>query len=133
MCYLVFLALIYYVDVAIDTKFFTPVDNLNSPVLQLTTIARLHWKKGLEYTLEALALLKQSNIPFHYSIIGDGIEKERLVFACYQLNLRTVLSKYEHERRGSKFKTCVPIHLMANQLTKYTTTMRMIHYCYGIR
>lgn len=72
---------------AIDTKFFTPVDNLNNPVLQLTTIARLHWKKGLEYTLEALALLKQSNIPFHYSIIGDGIEKERLVFACYQLNL----------------------------------------------
>lgn len=54
------------------------------------------------------------------------------VRACYQLNLRTVLSKYEHERRGSKFKTCVPIHLMANQLTKYTTTMRMIHYCYGI-
>lgn len=52
--------------------------------------------------------------------------------ACYNLNLRTVLSRYEHERKGSKFKTCIPIHLMANQLLKYPTTMKMIKYCYGI-
>ncbi|WP_100615108.1 glycosyltransferase family 4 protein [Confluentibacter citreus] len=51
------------------------------------TIARLHWKKGLEYTLEALALLKKESIPFHYTIIGEGIEYERLKFSAYQLGI----------------------------------------------
>lgn len=55
--------------------------------LQMVTIARLHWVKGLEYTLEALALFKQKEIPFHYTIVGDGIEKERLQFAVHQLGL----------------------------------------------
>jgi colanic acid/amylovoran biosynthesis glycosyltransferase len=48
----------------------------------------LHWKKGLEYTLEALALLKQQGIAFEYRIIGTGPEEEALKFACYQLGLQ---------------------------------------------
>lgn len=72
---------------AIDTDFFVSSAKLENAVLQLTTIARLHWKKGLDYTLEALTLLKKQNIPFHFSIIGDGTEKERLQFAVHQLNL----------------------------------------------
>lgn len=32
-------------------------------------------------------MLKNENIDFHYTIIGDGAEKERLQFAVYQLNL----------------------------------------------
>jgi colanic acid/amylovoran biosynthesis glycosyltransferase len=72
---------------AIDTSFFKPVSFPTNKIVQLTTIARLHWKKGLEYTLEALALLKNEHIHFHYTIIGDGVEKERLQFAVYQLGL----------------------------------------------
>lgn len=56
--------------------------------LKIVTIARLHWIKGLEYTLEALALLKQKGIAFHYKIVGDGPEKERLLFAVHQLGLK---------------------------------------------
>lgn len=65
------------------------------------TIARLHWKKGLEYTLEALALLKKESIPFHYTIIGDGIEYERLKFAAYQLEIVdqvTFTGKINHDQ-----------------------------------
>jgi glycosyltransferase involved in cell wall biosynthesis len=65
------------------------------------TIARLHWKKGLEYTLEALALLKKESIPFHYTIIGEGIEYERLKFAAYQLEIDdqiTFTGKIGHEQ-----------------------------------
>lgn len=51
------------------------------------TIARLHWKKGLDYTLEALSLLKQSGHSFVYYIIGEGEAYESLKFATYQLNL----------------------------------------------
>jgi glycosyltransferase involved in cell wall biosynthesis len=72
---------------AIETAFFKPVSHIPNGTIQLTTIARLHWKKGLEYTLEALAILKAENLPFHYTIIGDGVEKERLQFAVYQLGL----------------------------------------------
>ena len=72
---------------AIDTSFFKPVSFPTKKIIQMTTIARLHWKKGLEYTLEALALLRNENIHFHYTIIGDGVEQERLQFAVYQLGL----------------------------------------------
>lgn len=73
---------------AIDTSFFTPVTKTDNSILQLSTIARLHWKKGLEYTLEALSKLKNEGIEFEYTIIGDGIEKERLLFAAYQLGIK---------------------------------------------
>ena len=52
------------------------------------TIARLHWIKGLDYSLEALSILNKKGIDFTYTIIGDGAERERLQFLVHQLNLR---------------------------------------------
>lgn len=72
---------------AIDVKLFKKIEIPDNKIVQLTTVSRLHPIKGLDYILEALALLKQENIPFHFSIIGDGSEKERLQFAVHQLNL----------------------------------------------
>jgi colanic acid/amylovoran biosynthesis glycosyltransferase len=72
---------------AIDTSRFMPAHPERSSVTHLVTTARLHWKKGLEYTLEALAMLKDSGVAFHYSIIGEGEERERLMFAVYQFGL----------------------------------------------
>lgn len=72
---------------AINTSFFESIGQSQNTVLQFTTIARLHWKKGLEYTLEALALLRKDAINFHYTIVGDGSERERLQFAIHQLGL----------------------------------------------
>ena len=56
--------------------------------IQIITVSRLHWKKGLEYTLEAMALVKKAGIQFRYKIIGEGSELERLVFACHQLGIQ---------------------------------------------
>lgn len=59
----------------------------------------MHWKKGLDYTLEALALLKQAGVSFEYRIIGTGPEEEALKFARYQLGLEAevfFLGKLEH-------------------------------------
>lgn len=72
---------------AIDTSFFEYVEQPQNTIIQLATIARLHWKKGLEHTIEALAQLKNEGIDFHYTVVGDGSEKERLQFAVYQLGL----------------------------------------------
>ncbi|MGB1309269.1 MAG: glycosyltransferase, partial [Oceanihabitans sp.] len=54
---------------AINTQYFSvsKQKQYTNPV-QLITVARLHWKKGLHYTLEALALLKAEGIPFRYNI-----------------------------------------------------------------
>lgn len=72
---------------AIDCNLFDSQQFKESNRLNIVTISRLHWIKGIEYTLEALSILKQKNINFHYTIIGEGIEKERLQFAVYQLGL----------------------------------------------
>lgn len=74
---------------AIDVDFFTNHSrgrSFQNP-LQLLTVARLHWKKGLDYTLEAVALLQQHGISFHYTIIGEGPEEERLRFTAHQLGI----------------------------------------------
>lgn len=74
---------------AIDAHYFIAPhrDSIKTP-LQIITVARLHWKKGLDYTLEALAILKHSGLAFTYRIIGTGPEEEGLKFACYQLGLQ---------------------------------------------
>jgi colanic acid/amylovoran biosynthesis glycosyltransferase len=71
----------------------------NEPI-RILTVARLHWKKGLEYTIEALAILKKEGILFTYKIAGDGVELERLIFAVYQLDLVNeveFLGKVKHD------------------------------------
>lgn len=74
---------------AIDNQYFN-ADRFNdfSTPIQLLTVARLHWKKGLVKTLEALALLKKRGIKFQYTLVGEGDEKEHLMYVVNQLNLQ---------------------------------------------
>lgn len=73
---------------AINIELFS-TDNYKKNInkIQFTTISRLHYIKGLEYILEALAILKKDGFDFQFTIIGDGAEKERLQFACHQLGI----------------------------------------------
>ena len=74
---------------AINIDFFqSKTSKTESEIVKIVTIARLHWIKGIEYTFEAIHLLKQKGINFHYTIIGDGSELERLVFAAHQLEIQ---------------------------------------------
>jgi glycosyltransferase involved in cell wall biosynthesis len=77
---------IFKITPAIDTAHFSKKKTTNNKQVQITTVARLHWIKGLEHTLEALALLKDT-IDFHYTIVGEGPDRERLLFAAHQLGL----------------------------------------------
>lgn len=56
-------------------------------IITIVTVARLHWKKGLDYTLNALKIVKDAGILFEYQIIGFGPEYERLMFERHQLGL----------------------------------------------
>ncbi|MCK5816080.1 MAG: glycosyltransferase family 4 protein [Flavobacteriaceae bacterium] len=72
---------------------------------KFVSVARLHWKKGLVYTLEALSLLQKEGIPFHYTIIGSGKEYERLKFAAHQLEIMsqvTFAGELAHDLISSK-------------------------------
>lgn len=85
---------------AIDVDYFTSPNpqNIGTP-LQIITVARLHWKKGLHYTIEALALLKEKGVKFRYRIVGVGPEEEALKYATYQYGLQNeiiFLGKLNH-------------------------------------
>ncbi|MCD2259813.1 glycosyltransferase family 4 protein [Psychroserpens luteolus] len=72
---------------AIDHSKFEVTSDVIRDDFKFVTIARLHWIKGLDYTLEALSLLKKEGVDFQYTIIGEGQELEQLKFAVYQLQL----------------------------------------------
>ncbi len=77
---------------AIDEKYFRKNKKTTSKIygkdkILFLTVARLHWKKGLEDTIYAMSILKKNNIPFEYTIIGEGVEIERLSYIRNQLNM----------------------------------------------
>lgn len=74
---------------AINTAFFSFEDRSfeSNKRLKFLTVSRLHWKKGLVATLEALSLLKNRGIDFEYTIVGSGEEYERIAFAIHQLHI----------------------------------------------
>jgi colanic acid/amylovoran biosynthesis glycosyltransferase len=85
---------------AIDVQRFLVENRQANAVPQLLTVSRLHWKKGLEYTLQALGILHQKGIDFNYTIAGEGSERERLQFAAHQMgifNKVTFLGKVSHD------------------------------------
>ena len=50
-------------------------------------MGRLTWKKGFEYCLKSLELLKNAGIRFEYRIVGEGEYREAIMYALHQLNL----------------------------------------------
>ncbi len=95
---------------AIDTTLFKNVlfTGIQTPV-RILTVARLHWSKGLEYTIQALAELHRDGIEFTYTIAGDGKEHERLILAAHQLGIRDKIifaGNQEHQRLPDFYKNC---------------------------
>ena len=73
---------------AINLDFFkSNIDkDLHNP-LRILTVGRLTWKKGYEYALKALVLLKNAQINFEYHIVGEGHYREAIMYTIYQLGL----------------------------------------------
>lgn len=70
-------------------------------IVKILTVARMQWKKGLEVALDAMALLKARGVKFQYTIVGGGVDYERLCFARHQLDLESEVTfagkKSHHE------------------------------------
>jgi glycosyltransferase involved in cell wall biosynthesis len=54
----------------IDTSVFTPVEKAHSDVLRLITVGRISPSKNIKTLLQAVAILKEKDIPFHFKIVG---------------------------------------------------------------
>jgi colanic acid/amylovoran biosynthesis glycosyltransferase len=54
---------------------------------RVLSVGRLHWKKGYEYALEAIAALRAKGCDVRYRIIGDGDLLEAVSFWRHQLDL----------------------------------------------
>jgi colanic acid/amylovoran biosynthesis glycosyltransferase len=97
---------------AINTKFFTSSNQnkvFSKKKLNILTVARLHWKKGLRDTLIALKKVKEKGFDFKYTIIGDGAQYEELVYIIHHLELQEhvfLLGKKTQVEIKKNMETC---------------------------
>lgn len=74
---------------AVDPNFFCP-DNENRPasdVFRVVTVGALIWRKAYEYALSAIRALVDQGISVHFEIIGDGPERQRVLYTIDDLCL----------------------------------------------
>lgn len=80
---------------AIDISMFAPEMSTEtraayergSRPLHILSVGRLEWKKGYEYALRTIKLLKADGIDCVYRIIGDGSDIGSLSFLCHDYGL----------------------------------------------
>ncbi len=59
----------------------------NPGTLRILTIGRLHWIKDYPLALRTMAVLKKAGTAFTYTIIGEGPDREQLMFLIHALEL----------------------------------------------
>lgn len=55
-----------------------PVRGVGSGRVEVVSVGRLHWIKAVEVQVAAAAELAADGIPFHWTVVGDGPERDRL-------------------------------------------------------
>lgn len=75
------------IPAAIDTDFFTPLPRPGHNTLRLITTGSLVWVKGHEYLLMALGILRDVGLQAELYIIGEGPERDRILFTARDLGL----------------------------------------------
>jgi len=71
----------------------------NTPI-QYITVGRLSKEKGIDRILKILSKLEH---PFHYTIIGNGVEKENLFALVEQYGLSNKITHVEFTKEVSKY------------------------------
>ncbi len=76
--------------------------------LEIISVGRFHWKKGYHYGLDAMHILKQKKIDFHYTIVAQGEMPEELVFLINEYELSedvTIIPGLKYDKLIEKLKT----------------------------
>jgi glycosyltransferase involved in cell wall biosynthesis len=73
----------------VDPNFFSPAPHREtSDRIRLVTVGRLEWTKGMTWGLRALTRLVEARVPVVLTIIGDGPERQRLLYTMEDMGLR---------------------------------------------
>jgi len=73
---------------AVDPDFFClPSEPKQSNFFEVITIGSLIWRKGYEYALSAIHKLVARGGPVRFHILGDGPERQRLLYTIHDLGL----------------------------------------------
>jgi colanic acid/amylovoran biosynthesis glycosyltransferase len=70
----------------VDTRMFQPASDSTiggapaerNGTLRVVSVGRIHWVKGYEFALQALAQVRRAGVDIHYTIIGHADDKARL-------------------------------------------------------
>lgn len=85
----------------IDPSRFNPGRNERGKVFKILQIGTLHWKKDQVTLVRAIGLLRDRNIPFQLTIIGEGEERPKIEAEIRKLNLEDLVTlagaKAQHE------------------------------------
>ncbi|MCX7999488.1 MAG: glycosyltransferase family 4 protein, partial [Leptospiraceae bacterium] len=72
-----------------DTNFFKPGEkSLDKHKLNVVTVGSLGWVKGHEYALLSVRRLVSQGISVRFDIVGDGPERQRVLYTIYDLELQ---------------------------------------------
>lgn len=91
--------LVQKITSAINYDNFNTSTEINYSQLAFITVGRLHWKKGIDICLLAMKQLVELGYNPHYTIVGDGPEREKLTYLVADLGLKnhvTMISKIPH-------------------------------------
>ena len=75
---------------AIPADFFKPEGRTSGKagtLVRILSVGRLEWKKGYEFALEAVRILKNQGVRVDYRIVGGGPYLEAVAFCRHQLGL----------------------------------------------
>ncbi len=81
--------------------------------IQLLSVARLNWIKGLDVLIETAYQLKQKGLNFHWKVIGGGTaaENERYAYHIYEKQLKDFISLLGPQSHGQTLARMQKAHL----------------------
>jgi colanic acid/amylovoran biosynthesis glycosyltransferase len=72
----------------IDPEFFSPPESREaSSTLRVISVGSLVWVKGNPYALQALRIVLDRGVPVHLTLVGDGPERQRILYTIDELDL----------------------------------------------
>ena len=69
------------------SKYLNQLGTTFNPTI-IVSLGRLHWVKDYPLSLRIMAKLKKTGFKFKYYILGDGPDKEQLLFLCNELDIQ---------------------------------------------
>jgi len=91
----------------VDTEKFQFNGSPLNDKLRLITVGRLHYIKGLEFLLLACLYLERENIDFQLTIVGEGPERNKLIYLIHYLKLQnnvTLVGKKNHKELRALYR-----------------------------